>query len=308
MTTLIFHHPACSRHDTGSGHPESAARLAAIEKALSEPPLALLPRREAPPATREQILRVHTGRYLRELLESVPANGLRHLDPDTVVSPASGEAALRAAGAVCAAVDAVMAGNAKNAFCAIRPPGHHAKPDGAMGFCLLNNIAIAARHALVQHNLQRVAIVDFDVHHGNGSQAAFEAEPRVLYASTHQHPWYPGTGRASETGVGNIVNLPLKAGSGSAEFRQAYEARIFPALEKFQPQMLLISAGFDAHRDDPLGDLELEEADFQWVTAQLGDLADRHCQGRMASTLEGGYDLDALARSVAAHVTALSLQ
>jgi acetoin utilization deacetylase AcuC-like enzyme len=235
----------------------------------------------------------------------VPRQGHAAIDADTVLSPGSGEAALRAAGAVCAAVDAVMAGEATNAFCAVRPPGHHAEPERAMGFCLFNSVAIGARRAREAHGLERVAVVDFDVHHGNGTQAAFEHDPRVFYGSTHQWPLYPGTGSARERGVGNIVNAPLRPMSGSAEFRRAFNEFILPALEDFRPDFLLVSAGFDAHRRDPLAQLLLDEGDYGWVTERLLDLAARHCQGRLVSTLEGGYDLDALAASAAAHVAAL---
>jgi acetoin utilization deacetylase AcuC-like enzyme len=235
-------------------------------------------------------------------MSAIPAEGHAALDPDTIVSPGSGEAALRAAGAVRAAVDAVMAGEAANAFCAVRPPGHHAEPERAMGFCLFNNVAIGAAHARRRHGYARVAVVDFDVHHGNGTQAAFAADSAFFYASTHQDHFYPGTGAADETGVGNIVNVPLPAGAGSAPFRAAYERTILPALATFRPEFLLISAGFDAHRRDPLAQLMLEEADYSWVTERLLDIAASHAGGRIVSTLEGGYDLTALAASAAAHV------
>lgn len=235
----------------------------------------------------------------------VPQKGYAALDADTIVSPGSGQAALRAVGAVTSAVDAVLRGEAQNAFCAIRPPGHHAEPDQAMGFCLFNSIAIAACHAQAAHGITRVAIVDFDVHHGNGTQAAAQTDPNLFFASSHQYPLYPGTGAAEETGVGNIVNVPLPAGSEGQTFRRAFETRILPALDAFAPELLLVSAGFDAHRADPLAGLELEEDDFGWVTARLTEAAGRHAQGRLVSVLEGGYDLKALAGSAAAHVAAL---
>ncbi|HKT40785.1 MAG TPA: histone deacetylase family protein, partial [Rhodanobacteraceae bacterium] len=227
------------------------------------------------------------------------------LDPDTVMSPGSLDAALHAAGAACAAVDAILAGETLRAFCAVRPPGHHATRDEAMGFCLFNSVAVAAAHALAVHGLARVAIVDFDVHHGNGTQAIFWREPRVLYASSHQMPLYPGTGAASEHGDGNIVNAPLPPGAGSVEFRAVWEDQLLPELDRFRPQLLLISAGFDAHARDPLAQLNLETADYTWITQRLVELADRHADGRIASALEGGYDLDALRECTAVHVAAL---
>ena len=305
MKTLFFSHPSFFKHDTGSGHPESAFRLTAIGKVLRRPAFAGLIQKEAPRASMEQVLRVHTESHVRRVLDLVPRSGLVHLDPDTPLSPGSVEAAFHAAGAVCGAVDAIMAHEARNAFCGVRPPGHHARPDAAMGFCIFNNIAIAARHAQHTHSLKKVAIVDFDVHHGNGTQETFEKEASVLYASTHQQPWYPGTGAESETGVGNIFNVGLKAGAGSAAFREAMSERVLPAVDRFKPELILISAGFDAHRGDPLGALNLEEEDFVWITRELMILADHHCQGRIVSALEGGYDLEALGESVAAHVGAL---
>ncbi|HEV8014010.1 MAG TPA: histone deacetylase family protein [Stellaceae bacterium] len=305
MTTLLYTHEACLQHDPGPHHPESPARLEAVLAALSDPAYATLERREAPRASRDQIARVHPGDFAERVLAAVPKAGYAALDADTVLSPGSGEAALRAAGAAVAAVDAVIAGEAKSAFCAVRPPGHHAEPRHAMGFCLFNNVAIAALHARAQHGLARVAVVDFDVHHGNGTQAAFERDPSLFYASTHQMPLYPGTGATSERGVGNIVNVPLRPMSGSAEFRRAFTATILPALEAFRPELLIVSAGFDAHRDDPLAQLMLVEADYAWSTERLVEIAAKHAAGRIVSSLEGGYDLDALAASSAAHVAAL---
>src|SRR5439155_18193152 len=253
----------------------------------------------------EDLRRVHPGRYVEGILGAVPRSGYVGIDADTILSPASGEAALRAAGAVVAAVDAVAAGEADNAFCAVRPPGHHAEPARAMGFCLFNNIAVGALRARAVHGLARVAAIDFDVHHGNGTQARFADDPTLFYASTHQSPLYPGTGAASETGVGNIVNAPLPPLAGSQQFRPATTQNILPALDAFRPEMLLISAGFYAHRHDPLAQLLLEEADYSWATEQLLDIARRHAGGRVVAALEGGYDLAALAASAAAHVRVL---
>ncbi|MBC7157445.1 MAG: histone deacetylase family protein, partial [Rhodobacteraceae bacterium] len=265
-----------------------------------------LDRRAAPMGDEADILRCHPRAYLEAIRAAIPATGSVALDPDTHVSPGSFRAALRGAGAVCAAVDAVMAGEAANAFCAIRPPGHHAETARPMGFCLFGNVAIAAKRALDRHGLARVAVVDFDVHHGNGTQDLLWDEARALYASTHQMPLYPGTGAADERGAhGNVLNLPLPPGTGGAGFRAAFEHAALPALDAFAPEMVLISAGFDAHRDDPLANLALSEDDFAWVTARLCDLARDHAGGRVVSALEGGYDLDALAASVAAHVAVL---
>jgi acetoin utilization deacetylase AcuC-like enzyme len=305
MTTVLFTHPACLEHDPGRHHPESPARLRAVLAALAEPRFAKLERREAPEANPADLLRVHSRRHVETMLRAVPKSGHVAIDADTVLSPASGMAALRAAGAVAAAVDAVVAGDADTAFCAVRPPGHHAEPERAMGFCIFNNAAIGALRAREVHGLGRVAVIDFDVHHGNGTQAAFEADESLFYASTHQFPLYPGTGAASETGVGNIVNAPLPPMAGSAPFRRAMSERILPALDSFRPELVLISAGFDGHRRDPLAQLMLDDEDFAWVTAELCDIAERHAEGRVVSTLEGGYDLAALASAAAAHVGVL---
>lgn len=302
MTTLLYTHQACLAHDPGPHHPESPERLRAILGTFSAPEFAALERREAPRADLADIARVHPRGFAERLLAVVPHSGYAAIDADTILSPGSGEAALRAAGAAVAAVDAVIAGEAANAFCAVRPPGHHAEPNHAMGFCIFNNVAIAAEHARASHGLARVAVVDFDVHHGNGTQAAFEHDANLFYASTHQMPLYPGTGAASERGAGNIVNVPLAPMSGSREFRAAFDGQILPALEAFRPELLLVSAGFDAHRSDPLAQLMLVEADYSWVTEKLLGVAARHARGRLVSTLEGGYDLDALAASAAAHV------
>ncbi|HEY1506462.1 MAG TPA: histone deacetylase family protein [Stellaceae bacterium] len=305
MTTLLLTHEACLSHDPGPHHPESPARLTAVLAALAEPGFAKLLRGEAPKASLEQIALVHPGDFAERLLAVVPKQGYAAIDADTVLSSGSGEAALRAAGACIAAVDAVMKGEAQNAFCAVRPPGHHAEPYRAMGFCLFNNVAIAAVHARRAHKLERVAVIDFDVHHGNGTQAAFEQDGTLFYGSTHQMPLYPGTGAAVERGVGNIVNAPLRPMSGSDEFRKAFSTTILPALDAFEPELVIISAGFDAHRDDPLAQLMLVEADYAWSTERLIEIAKKHAQGRIVSSLEGGYDLDALAASAAAHVAAL---
>ena len=305
MTTLLYSHAACLDHDPGSHHPESPERLRAVLAALLAAEFAGLDRREAPRAAFDDIARVHPRGYIDAVLAAIPSSGHAGLDADTIVSPGSGEAALRAAGAVCAAVDAVMAGEADNAFCAVRPPGHHAEPYRPMGFCLFNSIAIAALRARDFHDCARVAVIDFDVHHGNGTQAMFESDATLFYASTHQSPLYPGTGARSETGVGNIVNVPLAPNSGTVPFQRAFNEFILPALEDFQPDFLLVSAGFDAHRRDPLAQLDLTEADYSWVTEVLARCAARHCKGRLVSVLEGGYDLGALGASAAAHVRAL---
>ena len=300
---LAFTHPACLQHATGPDHPERPQRLEAVLQALqvSHPRLEW---RQAPRATREQLLRAHTPALLDQALATV-AEGLIALDPDTMASPGSAEAALRAAGAGIGAVDAVIDGSIRRAFCAVRPPGHHATLDAVMGFCLLNNIAIAARHAIDVHGLSRVAIVDFDVHPGNGTQAIFEHDPRVLYASSHQSPLYPGTGAENETGCGNVHNVALHANADGTAFRAAWRTRLLPALDAFTPQLLLISAGFDAHRRDPLAQLQLDADDFSWITRELVAIADRHAAGRIVSMLEGGYDLQALAECSVAHVDAL---
>jgi acetoin utilization deacetylase AcuC-like enzyme len=298
----IYTHPACLAHDTGPQHAERPARLEAVVDALR----AAFPDAEwieAPRATRGQLARVHEDRLIDRVLDapSVPMM----LDPDTVLSPHSPEAALRAAGAGVAAIDAVLRGEIDVAFCAVRPPGHHATAGTAMGFCLFDSIAVAAAHALDRHGLSRVSIVDFDVHHGNGTQAIFEHEPRVQYLSSHQMPLYPGTGAEHERGIGNIVNAALPAGAGSDEFRFAWAHRLLPEIDAFAPQLLLVSAGFDADRRDPLAQLELDAADFAWLTTELGTLARRHCDGRIVSMLEGGYDLQALREGCVAHVGTL---
>ncbi len=305
MTTLLYSHAISAEHDTGPGHPERPDRIRAVIEALGAPAFDRLVRREAPRAEPGPIGRVHPEGFVERLLAAVPEEGLVRIDADTVVSPASGEAALRACGALIAAVDAVVAGEAETAFCAVRPPGHHAEPGRSMGFCLFNNVAVAAAHARAEHGLDKIAVVDFDVHHGNGTQAAFEHDKALFFASTHEYPLYPGTGAASETGVGNIFNLPLASGSGSKEFRTAVAEHILPALRDFRPELILVSAGFDGHERDPLATLRLVEADYAWVTREIREIAGELCGGRVISTLEGGYDLEALAASVTAHVLEL---
>ena len=307
MTTALITHPACLEHDTGPYHPETSERLRAVLAALEAPEFADLLRKPAPLATVEQLSRVHPGKYVERILAIRPDPGEAvQLDADTLMSSGSAEAAARAAGGACLAVDAVMEGWARAAFAAVRPPGHHAEPARPMGFCLFNNAAIAAMHARARWGVQRVAVVDFDVHHGNGTQAMFQADPDLFYASSHQTPCYPGTGKSSERGVAdNIVNAPLQVHDGSAAFRIAWSNIILPALDQFAPGLLIISAGFDAHAADPLAQLLLQTADYAWVTEQLAAVADKHCGGRLVSVLEGGYDLDALAASAAVHVRGL---
>lgn len=307
MTVLYYTHPSALRHDPGFGHPENAGRLKAIEALLAEAKPAFLERREAPLATLEQVERVHPPPYPASILAAEPLEGQRHLDGDTAMSPGSGEAALRAAGAACAAVDALLAGEARRAFIAMRPPGHHAEPERPMGFCLFDTVAIGAMQARHAHGLGKIAIVDFDVHHGNGTQAAFWDDPETLYLSTHQMPLYPGSGSAGEQGsFGNIVNIPLPPGTGSAGWRRVLSRALLPRIDAFAPDLVMISAGFDAHAEDPLAQLELDEADFAWITGELVLLAERHAKGRVVSVLEGGYHPKALARSVLAHLGALT--
>ena len=306
MNTALFTHPACIEHDTGLGHPESPERLKVVLAALEAEQFHFLDRRDAPPATLDQIARVHRRDYIDHVFSTVPQCGYAGLDPDTIVSPGSGEAALRAAGAVVAAVDAVMAGEARNAFCAVRPPGHHAESGQAMGFCLFNNIAIGAAHARAVHGLQRIAIVDFDVHHGNGTQEYCQHDPGLFYASTHQAQLFPGTGEIRERGdFGNIVNAPLAAMAGSPEFRHSMTRFVLTALDAFEPELLMISAGFDGHSRDPLASLHLTEDDYGWATRKLGDVARKHAHNRIVSVLEGGYNFQALVASCATHIREL---
>jgi acetoin utilization deacetylase AcuC-like enzyme len=305
MTTLLVTHPACLEHDTGFGHPERADRLRAVEQALEQERFHYLAREQAPLADLAVIERLHPRAYVEMVRAAIPKRDHNWLDPDTVVSPGSWDAALRATGAAVYAVDQVVDGHAKNAFCAVRPPGHHAEPSRAMGFCLFNTVAIAALHARAAHGAERVAVVDFDVHHGNGTQAAFWSDKDLFYGSTHQMPLFPGTGASSERGVGNIFNAPLNPGDDGDDFREAMLSRVLPELHDFGPDFLLVSAGFDAHVRDPLAQLRLTEADFVWITEKLLEMAAKHTGGKLVSTLEGGYDLDALASSTAAHVATL---
>jgi acetoin utilization deacetylase AcuC-like enzyme len=305
MSTLLFTHEDCLAHDTSPGHPERADRLRAILKALEHEDFAALERREAPLASREQLLRAHPERHVDKVFADNPEEGYLPVDGDTIMSPGTLQAALRAAGGVVAAVDAVAAGEARNAFCAVRPPGHHAEPAQAMGFCFFNNVVVGALHARAAHGLHRVAIVDFDVHHGNGTQSMCETDPELFYGSTHQMPLFPGTGYPGEGPLGNIVNVPLAAGTRSHDFREAFDMLVLPALQRFEPQLLMISAGFDAHARDPLAEVNLTESDFAWATEAMLRLADRLCGGRVVSTLEGGYDLEGLATSTAAHLREL---
>lgn len=306
MTTLLISHPSSLRHATPPGHPERADRIRAVEQALEEERFTALQRVEAPEGTLAQILLCHPAAYTDAIVAAAPQDGLVQIDADTIMSPGTLAAVLHGVGGAVHAVDEVMTGRATNAFSAMRPPGHHAETDRAMGFCFFNNAAIAARHAQRVHGAERVAIVDWDVHHGNGTQEIFWGDASVLYASTHEMPLYPGTGAPSERGEhGTIVNAPLRAGDGTDAFRDAFESAILPRLEAFQPDLVIISAGFDAHWRDPLANLNLKEPDFAWATQKLMGIADRHAGGRLVSILEGGYDLEGLSKSTAAHVTAL---
>ncbi|EET49563.1 histone deacetylase family protein [Thalassobium sp. R2A62] len=303
MATALIAHDDCYDHVTPPGHPEQVARLDAVLGALKDMDLV---RVAAPMAAEADLLRIHPQEHVDAVRAAAPSEGWRSLDADTHMSVGSLAAAYRAAGANVRAVDMVLGGEVQNAFAAVRPPGHHAERTTPMGFCLFGSVSIAAKHALDHHGLKRVAIVDFDVHHGNGTQDLCEDDARILFCSTHQMPLYPGTGHAHEDGAyGNVLNVPLPDGAGSKAFRDAMERLVLPAVDAFKPELLLISAGFDAHADDPLAGMRLVEDDFAWVTEQLCDLADRHCQGRVVSTLEGGYDLEALAASTAAHVQVL---
>jgi acetoin utilization deacetylase AcuC-like enzyme len=306
MSTLLISHPACLNHITPAGHPERPDRLRAVEQALEHERFQLLLREQAPMAPQEVVALCYPDNYIDEIRSASPSEGMVRIDADTLMSPGSFEAALRAVGGGILAVDEVMNQKVANAFVAVRPPGHHAETARPMGFCLFNSAAIAARYAQNKYGVERVALVDFDVHHGNGSQDIFWADKTVLYCSTHEMPLFPGTGAASERGEYNtIVNAPLRAGDGGEAFREAFEMVILPRLRDFKPDFLVISAGFDAHTRDPLANLNLVEADFTWVTQQLMDIADHSAQGRIVSMLEGGYDLQGLARSAAAHVMSL---
>jgi acetoin utilization deacetylase AcuC-like enzyme len=304
MATAFISHADCAKHDMGTYHPECPARLAAIDDQLISSGIAgHLEHHEAPRATAEQLARVHPGEYIEAIRAAAPRHGIVHLDPDTAMSPGTWDAALRAAGAAILATDLVVDGKAENAFCSVRPPGHHATRTRAMGFCIFNNVAVAARHALERHRLERVAIVDFDVHHGNGTEEIFADDERALMVSTFQHPFYPYSG--TDNPAPNMVNVPLAAGTGSQGFRAAVESRWLPALEEFRPQLVFFSAGFDAHVEDDMAMLRLVDQDYGWVTEQVKAVADRHAGGRIVSVLEGGYALSALGRSVVQHLRVL---
>jgi acetoin utilization deacetylase AcuC-like enzyme len=306
VTTLYLSHPACLDHDTGQGHPERADRIRVLDQLVEHERFSALHRALAPGNDRAAILRVHPETYVNEIEAAVPKEGLVKLDADTVLSPSSWEAIAHAVGGSVAAVNEVMRGNAANAFVAVRPPGHHAETAVPMGFCVFNSAAIAARHAQKVHGAERVAILDFDVHHGNGTQEIFWSDPSVLYASTHQMPLFPGTGAADERGEHDtIVNAPLSPGNDGTHFREALETKILPRIDAFRPDFIVISAGFDAHKLDPLGGLNLVESDFAWATSRIMEIADAHAKGRVVSVLEGGYDLEGLARSAAAHILTL---
>lgn len=306
MTTLLITHPSSLEHATPPGHPERADRIRAVERVLEAERFAGLTRCTAERGSLGLVTLCHPRSFAEAVLAASPASGLVQFDADTLMSPGTVEAVMHGVGAATQAVDEVMQGKAANAFCAIRPPGHHAETTRAMGFCFFNNAAIATRHAQRAHGVERVAVVDWDVHHGNGTQEIFWDDDSVLYASTHEMPLYPGTGAASERGAhGTIVNAPLRAGDGSDAFREAFEAAILPRLTDFRPDLIIISAGFDAHWRDPLANLNLVESDYAWATQKLMEIADRHAKGRVVSLLEGGYDLEGLSKSVAAHVTAL---
>ena len=304
MTMHVYTHPSSHRHVTPPGHPERVARIETVDRVLAD--RNGMDSRLAPAATDAQILRAHDSAYVDRIIASVPEEGWTSLDPDTHMSPESLVAARHAAGSNVAAVQAVMAGDTRAAFCAVRPCGHHAERDRAMGFCLFSNIAVGALHALDELGAERIAIIDFDVHHGNGTQDIFWDDPRVMFASTHQMPLFPGTGAASETGEGNIFNAPLAPMTGGAEMRAAFEQRVLPAVRDHEPDLVMISAGFDAHTRDPLANLNWTAEDFRWATERLTDAAADLCDGRIVSTLEGGYDLDGLAESLTAHLDVLS--
>ena len=306
MSTLLITHPACLEHLTPMGHPERPDRLRAIERMLENERFQTLAREQAQAAALETIALCHPMDYIETVRDATPSDGLVRLDADTTISPGSFEAALRAAGGGVHAVDEVVAGRVSNAFVATRPPGHHTETARPMGFCLFNNAAIAARYAQKRHGIDHAAIVDFDVHHGNGSQDIFWSDKTVMYCSTHQMPLYPGTGARNERGAHDtVVNAPLSPGDGGAQFREAFESTILPRLRNFQPELIVISAGFDAHQRDPLANLNLLEADFLWATQKIMEVAQTSANGRVVSMLEGGYDLEGLANSAVAHVSAL---
>jgi acetoin utilization deacetylase AcuC-like enzyme len=305
MTTILYEHPVFLEHLVPAGHPERPDRLRALNALLEHENFRALDRREAPTANEDAVTLAHPEAFLFEVMRMMPEEGLRQIEADTHVSPESLKAALTGIGGAMAGVDDVFTGKADNVFVASRPPGHHAEHDRVMGFCLFNTVAIAARHAQKAYGVERVAIIDFDVHHGNGTQDIFEADPSVLYCSTHQMPLYPGTGAKNETGVGNIFNAPLSANDGSAEFRDAVRSRVIPALNNFRPDLVIISAGFDAHHRDPLAQINLVGDDFDWITGQLMDVAGKYAGNRVVSVLEGGYDLEGLAESAGLHICRL---
>jgi acetoin utilization deacetylase AcuC-like enzyme len=305
MTTRFYHHPICLEHVNSPGHPERPDRLRAIEKAISGEAFDALDRHEAPEADPEYFLLAHPKRHVEKVKHLIPEVGLARVDADTSACPQSWNAVRRAVGGALAGVDDVFEKRANNVFASVRPPGHHAEKSTAMGFCLINSVAVAARYAQEKFGAERIAIIDFDVHHGNGTQDIFYDDPSVLFASSHQMPLYPGTGALNETGAGNIFNTPLRQGDGGSAFKEAYRQRVFPAIDNFAPDLILISAGFDAHHRDPLAGLELVADDFDWVTGKLMELATKHCDNRVVSLLEGGYDLEGLAESSAAHINRL---
>ena len=303
--TLLYFHSDCLLHDTGPGHPERPDRAKVILSHIQNNSENEVLHQKAPLATLKQISRVHPTNYIHFVLDKLPISGTVHLDPDTLLSSGSGDAALRAAGAVCAAIDTVIHGPITKAFCLTRPPGHHAEPERPMGFCIFNNIAIGALHARHQHQIQRIAIIDFDVHHGNGTQKIFRGDENTLFISSHQMPLFPGTGRTSEKGVGNILNIPLGPGASSNDFQEEWRRQGLPRLESFRPELILISAGFDGHQNDPLASINLTTNDYVWLTEEVVKIGEMFSDGRIVSTLEGGYDLESLCESVLAHIMAL---
>ncbi|MCB1478619.1 MAG: histone deacetylase family protein [Tepidamorphaceae bacterium] len=305
MPTLYLSHPSSLQHIVPEGHPERPDRIRAVEQVMEAEAFQTLLREQAPMVDLQEIAAAHPQEYIDALQDAAPSEGMVRIDADTAMSAGTWEAVMRGVGAAVYAVDEVMTGKVKNAFCAMRPPGHHAEKTRAMGFCLFNNAAIAAMHARAKHGAERVAVIDFDVHHGNGTQDIFWDQKDLFYGSTHQMPLFPGTGATDETGVGNIFNAPLHPGDDGVAFRDAMDVRILPALEKHRPDLIIISAGFDAHERDPLANINLTEDDFAWVTRRLMDIADKQCDGRVVSVLEGGYDLMGLSLGVAAHVRAL---
>lgn len=305
MTTLYISHEACLKHDNGPGHPERPDRLRAIEKVLSHEIFKPLVRQEAPKGSIDHVARAHPKNYIELIKNARPKEGYAFIDPDTSMNPDTWKAIMRAVGGAVMGVDQIMTGAHKNAFIGMRPPGHHAEATRAMGFCIFNHVAIAAHHARSIHGAERVAVIDFDVHHGNGTQDIFWSDKSLFYGSTHQMPLFPGTGALNETGVGNIFNAPLRAGDGREKFQAAMNERILPNLKNFAPDLLIISAGFDAHKNDPLANLMFEAEDFGWATSKLLEVADSHCNGRVVSFLEGGYNLESLAQSTALHVKRL---